>query len=131
MVLNTVAVAVGAFLVCAGLSALAVGYDYYVNMKEADEQLQDQLEELGLSQIPGVDDLGERANAGLAASLAGAIIALVGGVILAYGLLKKTGDIAPRLSQAPGATNFCGYCGTRISPGAASCPCCGRQIDRP
>jgi len=129
--LNTAAVVVGAVLICAGLLAIVAGYGYHVTMKEADEHLQDQLEEQGLSEFPGLYDLGDRAQAGLAVSAAGAVIALVGGVLLAYGLLKGTEDITPRLNLAPGATNFCEYCGKPILPNAASCPCCGRQIGQP
>jgi uncharacterized membrane protein YphA (DoxX/SURF4 family) len=129
--MNTAPAVVGAVLVCAGLLAIVAGYDYYVTMKEADEHLQDQLEEQGLSEIPGVDDLGERASAGLAASLAGAIIALVGGVLLACGLLTKPKDVTTPPNIVPGSTNFCECCGRQISPNAVSCLGCGRQICQP
>jgi len=126
--LNTAAVVVGAVMALVGLSAIVAGYDYYVTMKEADEHLHDQLEKQGLSEIPGLIDLGDRAKVGLAASVAGSVVALIGGGVLAYGLLKKTGDIPPQLNLPPGATNFCEHCGKQVSTNAASCPCCGRQI---
>ena len=128
--LNTAVVAVGAAFILAGLSAVVAGYGYYVAMKEADEAVQDRLEEQGLAGIPGLD-IGDRAEIGLAASVAGAVVALVGGVVLAYGALTRSKDTTPQLNLASGATNFCGCCGEPISPNACSCPSCGRQIRPP
>lgn len=128
VVLNTAAVVAGAVIILAGLLAVVAGYDYYVTMNEADEHLHDQLEEQGLSEIPGLDDPGDRAITGLAASVAGAITALVGGVLLVYGLLTRPKEAAPRVNPVPGATNFCESCGTQVSPNGGSCPDCGRQI---
>lgn len=128
VVLNTAAVVVGAVLICAGLLATVVGYDYYVTMKEADEHLQDQLDEQGLSEIPGLDDFGDRAKAGLAAPVAGIVMALAGGVLLAYGLLTKPEDATSRLNLFPGTANFCSCCGRHIVQDAAWCPSCGRKF---
>lgn len=128
--LNTAAVVVGAVFILVGLSAVVVGYDYYITLKKADEPIQDQLEEQGLPGVPGLD-LGDRAQVSLAASVVGAVVALVGGVVLAYGALTEPKDGAPRLNLVSGATNFCECCGKPSSPNAGSCPGCGWQIGPP
>ena len=128
--MNIGAVVVGAAFILAGLLAVVAGYDYYVAMKEADELIRDQLEEQGLSGVQGLD-LGDRAKVGLAASVVGAVVAPVGGVVLVYGTLAEPRDATRELNLASGVTNFCECCGEPISPNAGSCPSCGRQIGLP
>lgn len=108
----------------------SIGYDYYVTLKDADEEMQRLAEEMGLADIPGVS-LDDRAQVGLAASVAGAVVALSGGVVLAYGLLKKTEDITTPLNPVPGSVNFCKHCTCQISSDAVSCTGCGRQLVPP
>jgi len=43
---------------------------------------------------------------------------------------KKAPSVMPQRTMpfAPGATNFCPYCGVDISPGSVRCPKCGRGL---
>jgi len=66
--------------------------------------------------------------------IAGVIGLIAGAIIALYGFLflkgePKPSSMSPSAPQAaPGATNYCEYCGRQISPGAVWCPGCGRKF---
>jgi len=66
------------------------------------------------------------ADGGIAVGVIGLILIVLGA---ATNDKKESSTIPQRIMPiAPGATNFCTYCGTQVSPGAVWCPKCGRGL---
>lgn len=116
---------VGAVILVGGLSTAFVGYDYYLTQKENEETIQQQAEEMGLAEIPGVHSNPEY---GLAIMTTGAAVAAVGGGLLVFGGTRRREP--PQTDNGPPAdptARFCERCGEKLAAQIDSCPRCSQE----